>query len=792
MDNHTFDVLNYKQIVEKVSKLCSTKIANELAKKISPVANKKYIEKRLEEASAGKELIKEFGVPPFGGIKDLREIIKNLKKESVLSIENIVDIRDTLYGIKRLNEYFEDVKNESNSRTVERNYQTIIDKSDELHIYSDISSAIDKIIDDFGDIKDNATKKLQSLRNDIVKIENRIKNKLEDIVYGKKYSDMLQDKLITRRDNRYVIPIRQEYKNVFSGIVHDRSSSGLTIFMEPMAVVKLNNDLREIKSEEKAEIYRILKWISRKIASRINDIELDLKNISIIDFVFARAKYSEEINGTAPELNEKGEINIIQGRHPLLKNDPVPIDVQAGKDFNTLIITGPNTGGKTVALKTVGLFVLMIESGFHIPASNKSSISVFDNVYADIGDEQSIEQNLSTFSSHMNKIHEFLKKASSRSLVLLDELGVGTDPEEGAALGISILEKFKEKKVVTIATTHYSQLKSYAYSSDGVENASVEFDIETLKPSYRLIMGVPGGSNAFEIALRLGIPEDIINNSKEMLDESGLEVDLIINELNSERKKVRNLRINLEQKERDNKNLQEEYHEKIKKLDEKEENIIKEAKDEANNIISRLQKESKEIIRDLKEKTFNEKADIDRKDTEIHKKIKKLKRQYKDNNKDDGVNNDNIEIGDTVRVKSLGQKGEVIEINHEKEKAVIQAGILKVNVSLNKLKKAEMPDTTQEDMIKKYQLNKSSKITNKIDLRGNRYDEARHKLTKYIDNVLLAGYKEVEIIHGKGTGALREAVSEVLESHPHISSYRLGRQEEGGSGVTIAQFNQQV
>jgi DNA mismatch repair protein MutS2 len=559
----------------------------------------------------------------------------------------------------------------------------------------------------------------------------------------------------------------------------------MTIFMEPMEVVKLNNELREVKEEEEREIYRILQQLTYQVAGFAQDIKDSLKQVTILDQIFAKAKYSEKVNGTAPSLNDEGIIKIKEGRHPLLKNEPVPITIEAGDGFNNLVITGPNTGGKTVSLKTVGLFVLMVQSGLHIPAAEGSLIGVFNKIFADIGDEQSIEQNLSTFSSHMNNINTFLEKADSKSLILLDELGAGTDPREGAALGIAILEKLKSKNAITIATTHYSQLKSYAYSFPNVENASVEFDLESLKPTYRLIMGVPGGSNAFEIALRLGLPEEIVKEARKLIDKKELEVENIITELNNERNHYQELREEAEYNHRKAQEMKEEYEEKLKKLEEEQKETIREAKQKAKQIIKRAEKKSKNIIRDLKDKAQATRPELDREATEINKELKEFKSdlEIKREEESEEESKEEIKKGMTVRVKNLGKKGRVVDF--EGDKAIVEAGVMKINADVDDLIPIEMPDVHKERMVKKYQVKKNQATTNSLDLRGMRYDEAQRKLDKYLDDVRLAGYSTVEVIHGKGTGALRKAVEEVLEGNKHVDGYRYGNQSEGGMGVTI-------
>ncbi len=787
MNTHTFEVLELEKILVELKQYAATGIAGEIIDKLKPVNNLSYVRNRLQEVTAGKELLGQYGSPPFGGIKDLRQIMKKAGKDIVLPTGEILDVKTSLVGFRNIKNYFDSIISDSDPELIDKRYAIVIDEAKKIKGLNDLVREIDHCIDDYGEVKDTASRKLRSLRDSIEKIENNIRDKLESIIRGTRYQSMLQDTLITRRENRYVVPVKKEYRNTFSGIVHDQSASGMTIFMEPMAIVKLNNHLREVRNQEELEVYRILQELTNKIKTHLDTIKINLQTTSILDVIFARALYSEAIDGTEPEVNDRGIIDIKRGRHPLLKNEPVPIDIEVGGDFKTLIITGPNTGGKTVALKTVGLFVLMVETGLHIPAERESNLSIFAKVYADIGDEQSIEQNLSTFSSHMNKIRDYLNNADDNSLVLLDELGVGTDPREGAALGIAVLEELKSRNAITVATTHYSQLKSYAYSYDGVNNASVEFDIETLQPTYRIIMGVPGGSNAFEIALKLGIPDNIINRARSLIDKNEIKVEDIIDDLNHERKKYLELRKDMEEKNRVVSNLKEKYERMVTDLEEQRQKTKEEARRRAEEIIDEVRKKTRAIISDLKEKDFILRSDVDREASEINEKLKELEGDYAEREEPQSPEIDeDIAVGDEVRIKSVGQKGEVIKLDRDKKEATVQAGIMTVNASMGDLTRVKIEEDDDKKILNKYQVKKSAKVSPSLDLRGKRYEEAQRILDKYLDDAFLAGYKDVEIIHGKGTGALREAVQEVLEKNPHIPSYRYGKQEEGGMGVTIA------
>lgn len=790
MEFNSIEILELDKIKTEVKGFTATDIGKEIIEGLKPVADRDYVEKMLQEVTIACKLLNDFGTPPFGGIRDLREIIKKVDKGIVLSISDLMDVLSTLGAFKSMKKYFDEVINNFDPRIIENYYSLVTDEGEKISVLSKLEKELDRCLDDYGEIEDNASSKLASIRSEINKLGNRIKNKMDSIVKSNKFQDILQDNVITRRQDRYVVPVKSEYRNLFQGIVHDQSASGMTLFMEPMAIVKMNNRLRELRSDEEQEVFRILQRMTAMIEDELEIIKENLKITTMLDVVFARGEYSRKIDGMAPEINDTGYISIKQGRHPLLREEAVPIDIAVGDDFKTLVITGPNTGGKTVALKTVGLFVLMVETGFHIPVAHGTIISVFKNVFADIGDEQSIEQNLSTFSSHITRIKFFLKHADKKSLILMDELGAGTDPREGAALGIAIMERLRKREVSTVVTTHYSQLKSYAYNQDGVENASVEFDLKTLKPTYKLLMGIPGGSNAFAIAERLGIPGEIVGEARDLLSGDDIEVEKIITGLNEERKKYSRLKDDYTRKEQKASQLEKRYRELLNSIDERKEKIIREARQEAAEIVDRAKKQSKNILQELKNKEFTSRSEVDRLGTEINKEFKIVDDNLADENttgreQDRQENGKDLSVGDQVRIQSVGRKGEVVHIDKDKNEATVQAGVITIRADLKELVKVEMPDKKKEEMVKKYRVSKAERVSSKLDLRGDRYEDAQRKLDKYLDDVFLARLKQVEVIHGKGTGAIRDAVHDILKEHPHISSYRLGRQEEGGSGVTI-------
>ncbi|MCG8512802.1 MAG: endonuclease MutS2 [Halanaerobiales bacterium] len=787
MEGKILETLELNKIIEEVQEYAATELGNEIIGALSPSTDYHYIKRGLTEVTAGRMMLEEHGSPPFGGVRDIRSVMKKVAKGIVLSSRELIDVKTTIGGFKSLYNYFNEIIANLDPDSAKNQLTVVTEQGLKLIALPKLEKELERCLDEYGEVKNKASNRLASLRREMDGIGNRIRERMEGIVRGNKFKDMLQDNLITRRGDRYVVPVKHEYRNIFGGIIHDQSASGMTVFMEPLAIVKLNNRLRELKQEEEKEVYRILQELTALLGKEQHIVEDNMAITAQLDVVFARAEYSRKINGIAPTLNQQGMVRIVQGRHPLLKQGVVPLDLSVGEDFSTLVITGPNTGGKTVALKTIGLFVLMVETGFHLPAAPGTDIALFRQVFADIGDEQSIEQNLSTFSSHISRIKEFLEKADQDSLVLMDELGAGTDPREGAALGIAILDELRARKVTTVATTHYSELKGYAYTSKGVENASVEFDLETLRPTYRLLMGIPGGSNAFEIAYRLGIPVEIIEAGRGLISSKEIEIEEIITGLNEQRKKYQELRQSYEKKERETAELAGNYHSLLENLKAEKLEVVKLAREEAAQIVTTARKKAKNIIQGLKKADFNSRSALDRTAQQINEQLKGMETELTDRHRtEDAVVTGEIAIGDQVRLKKIGQQGEVLEIDREKQEVTIQAGIMRVKARRADLVKVELSEQQQQELVQHYRVSKTARVSPKIDLRGERYEIAQQRLDKYLDDVFLTGLKQVEIIHGKGTGALRVAVKDQLEKNPHVSSYRPGRQEEGGTGVTIA------
>ncbi len=604
------------------------------------------------------------------------------------------------------------------------------------------------------------------------------------------YSQYLQDSIYTMRGDRYVLPVKSEHKSMVPGLVHDQSASGSTLYIEPMGLVNLNNEIKELKLSEKAEIERILAELSLEIYDDISAIEIDANILWELDFIFAKAKFANDLNCTIPSVNEDGIVDIIQAKHPLIdRKVVVPMDIYMGKKFKSLVITGPNTGGKTVTLKTIGLLHIMALSGLMIPARENSTVGFFNEVFADIGDEQSIEQNLSTFSSHMTNIVNIIDKADEKSLVLFDELGAGTDPTEGAALAVAILENLKKRGSSIVATTHYSELKVYALKTEGVENASVEFDVETLRPTYRLIIGIPGKSNAFEISKRLGLPNFIIEDARENITSETLKFEDLIQNLQDRNLKAEAYKREAENLKADALKIKDKYDSKLKKLQNTRDKIYMEAQREAKNIIKEAKDESDKIVREMHEMERLGYTSEARKNLEMHRKkinqkLDETESKLYINKSDDGEKLENVKEGEEVFLPSLNQNVIVLTTPDNRDEVQVQAGIMKVSAKLKDLRAPKGISKQQKKKKREAKLNFKS-VSSSVDLRGMDSIEASYTTDKYLDDAYMGGLKEVVIIHGKGTGVLRNSINEMLKHHSHVKTYRLGEYGEGGTGVTV-------
>lgn len=791
MNEKTLKVLEYNKIIELLLEKAESELGKNRIKEIKPLTELEDIEHLQSQTEEAYSLLIKRGTPPLFGINTIAPEVRRAEMGGVLSPGGLLRIADSLRVSRGLKNYIRETKEEKNSI-----YPIIEELVEELRVYRHIEDEIDIAIISENEISDNASSALRSIRRQIVSKNDAVKSKLNSIIGSQSNKKYLQDSIVTIREGRYVIPVKSENRGNVPGLVHDMSSSGATLFIEPMAVVQLNNELRELELKEREEIERILRVLSNLVAEEAEGIANNQKILQELDFIFAKGKLALDMRATKPVLNQKGIINIKKGRHPLLNvKKVVPIDVYLGKDFNSLIITGPNTGGKTVTLKTIGLLTLMAQSGLHIPADFNSEVAVFDQVFADIGDEQSIEQSLSTFSSHMVNIVDILENVHYNSLVLFDELGAGTDPTEGAALAMSILDHLLKLNVRTIATTHYSQLKLYALTTEGVKNASVEFDVETLSPTYRLLIGVPGKSNAFEISQRLGLQNYIIDYARNLISKENVEFEDVLQAMEKDRIATEENRAEAERYRLEVEKLKEDLENEKNKTRDMREKILQKAKEEARNILRLAKDDADSIVGELREISSEIEKDRNKKIQEAQEKMKARLNKAEGEVSKDILNvksnkpPKNLRVGETVEVLTFNQIGTVLEGPDENGNVWIQVGIMKINSHISTLKrtKHESKDKIQGST-KAILSSKSRNISSEIDLRGKNLDEAFLDLDKYLDDAYIAGLKEINIIHGKGTGVLREGIKSYLRSHRYVRTSRLGTLSEGGDGVTVVEI----
>ena len=665
-----------------------------------------------------------------------------------------------------------------------------------LNTYREIEDEIFAAIISAEEISDNASPNLRTIRRQTKLKNDGIRTKLNSIINSQDNKKHLQDSIITIREGRFVVPVKQEARGNFPGLIHDQSASGATLFIEPMSIVNLNNELKELELKEKQEIEKILTELTGLLSEDTQGIKENQKLLAKLDFIFSKGKLSLTMNGSKPLINNDGYVNIKKGRHPLLDaKEVVPTDVYIGKDFTTLLITGPNTGGKTVALKTVGLFTLMTQSGLQIPVDSGSEMAVFKSIFADIGDEQSIEQSLSTFSSHMTNIVDILENVEDNSLILFDELGAGTDPTEGAALAMSILNYLHSRDIRTVATTHYSELKVYALSTDGIENASVEFDVETLSPTYKLLIGVPGKSNAFEISRKLGLQDFIIDSAKNFISTDNIEFEDVLAKIERDRTEIEKSKSDTLRLEEESDRLRVELQEKIEKLEKSKENVLRNAREQARDTLVKAREESQEILENIKSISTDIEKETQARLQEAKDKLKgslddvEGKLSEKILSKKSAKPLTSVKVGEDVRILSLEQNGTIVTPPDNDGNVVVQVGIMKVTVPIDTIEKSKSVEQAKtQRSAKKVMKSKSRDIKTEIDLRGKDLEEASYEVDKYLDDVSLSGVKQVSIIHGKGTGVLRKGIGQLLKSHRHVKSSRLGGFSEGGDGVTIVEM----
>ncbi|GAW92264.1 muts2 family protein [Calderihabitans maritimus] len=779
--------LELPKILAKLKECCTSSLGKKLVEELHPSADIGEVSTRLQETTEAREVLRRYPLVPLGGIREIEEPLRKAQIGRLLEPFELLAVVDTLRASRRLKKFLLEI---------EGDFPLLKKEAASLAVLREIEREVNEAITPEGEVADHASAELLRIRKQIRNIQDRIKKHLESILRSPEQQKYLQEKIITLRGDRYVVPVKQEYRSFFPGLVHDQSASGATLFIEPMAVVELNNELRRLKAAEQKEIEAILAQLTTLISAKIPQIRETLQALARIDFIMAKGRLSERMDAGLPSLNQEGRIKLIGARHPLIPGSVVPISLHLGKDFDILVITGPNTGGKTVTLKTVGLLTLMAQCGLHVPAEAGTELAVFGQVFADIGDEQSIEQSLSTFSSHMTNIVNILQVADDNSLVLLDELGAGTDPTEGSALAIAILEYLQQKRAKTIATTHYSELKIFAFNTDRVENASVEFDIDTLQPTYRLTIGLPGRSNAFEIASRLGLSPEVVNRARQHLSGEEMRLTELLQELEEKRRVSERERKEIEKLKGQLELLKNELELKKAELEQKEARILKEAYEKGQEIIKEYRQKAEAVVKEM-EYTLDEefrKARV-RAEQQAREKLKDMDRQLdeeidKYTPAQKGTAPSTVKPGDYVEIPRLQQKGYVVSEPNTQGEVQVQVGILKLNVPLKDIRLASGDKATEEQKasIGRIMAEKTKNIRPEIDLRGMTVEEAVAAVERYLDDAVLSGLARVFIIHGKGTGALRTAIREYLSEHKQVKNFWFGSPKEGGTGVTVVEL----
>lgn len=784
MNNNYLEKLEFNKIKEILSTFSCTYIGKEYCANLFPTSLKEDVKYSLKETQEAVNLISRNSCPSFYEIADISIHLKNLESNNTLSIKSLLELTTILKLANELKEYF-------NKDFIENNdYPILCNLFIDLYSNKNIIEKINLCIIDENTIDDKASKALSSIRKKQKNLEQDIKNKLNQMIHSSTYSKFIQDSLVTIRNDRFVIPVKEEYRSQIKGFVHDISNAGSTVFIEPISIFEMNNELNQLKIDENIEIEKILKDLSSLFYPYIEQLKMDSDLIGKLDFIFAKAKFSNSLNAITPIINDKKEINLINARHPLIdKNKVVPISVNIGNTFSVLLITGPNTGGKTVTLKTIGLLSCMACSGLNIPADEHSSIYVFDEIYTDIGDDQSISDSLSTFSSHMTNIVEITKKVTQNSLVLVDELGSGTDPIEGANLAISILEFFKNKKCITIATTHYQELKQYALVTNDFENASVEFDVNTLSPTYKLLVGIPGKSNAFAISKKLGLSDNIINKAKSLMSSDAVNIEellktiyddksLIEKEKEEIQKQLNQINLLRKSLERDNSLLKQQELDLINNAKTKARNILLDAKEEATNIIKQLNnsKDSNQI------NTLRNKLNTD---------IKNIKITNSKNSSKEHIPSEEIKPNMEVYIPTFNKNGIILSHVNKSNEVQVQVGNIKTNININNIEKISTSNKTNETSNTNSgytKISKTKNIKSEINVIGLNVEEAIFVVDKFLDDCSLAKLQNVRIVHGKGTGKLRTGIHSFLKNNPHVKSFRLGTYGEGEMGVTVVEL----
>ena len=778
MNTKSIEKLEFNKVCDILKKYSSTYIGRNYINKLHPMNNKNEIEKSLKQVSNASTVLYRKGMIPLEEIENTTEHIKRLRSNMFLSAKQLLDLANILKVSSNLKDYFF-----SQEIDIEE-FTNIYDLFKNLYTNLQIQNTIFSSIIDDKNISDNASKELASIRKKQKNKEVEIREKLNSYLHSK----YMQEPVITIRSGRFVIPVKNEYRLEVKGFIHDISSSGSTVFIEPISVFDLNNDLNSLKNDENIEIEKILQKLSALFFPLVENLENDINLIGLIDFIFAKAKYSNSIDGTEPIINNDKILVLKSSWHPLIdKNLAIKNDIIIGEKYTSLIITGPNTGGKTVTLKTAGLLTLMALSGLHIPAKEGSSVFIFDNVFADIGDEQSIQDSLSTFSSHMTNISSILKEATENSFVLLDELGSGTDPIEGSSLAISILERLSKQKTLTLSTTHYPEIKHFALITDGFENASVEFNLETLSPTYKLLIGVPGTSNAFSISKKLGIPDEIINRAKEFIDSEKINIEELLTNIYKDKQLIESEKEEIFQNSKKIEELKKSLEFDFSELENQKKNIIIDAKSKARDILISAKEDANTIIKDIEKSSNTKSANSLR--NNLNKKIEELSYTNDNSQKLNNISIVDLKEGMNVFVKKINQNVTILSISKE-GKIQVQTSLGKMYFEIEDIEIANNK-SNNSNVKKDYSSKKDFKvksISSEINVIGQTVDEACFSIDKYLDNCYLVGLNSIRIVHGKGTGALRKGIHEFLKTHPHVKSFRVGTFGEGEMGVTVVEI----
>ena len=784
MNNKVLQILEFNKIIEKLTAYASCEPGVRLCSKLRPDIDFHTIVQNQEETAAAVNRLRLFGNLTFPSVSDIGESLKSLAVDSSLSLNELYKIKILLEVVEKAYSYKEKADNENYSDSLSEYFE-------ELSPVKDLKKELDRCIVSEDQVADSASSNLSKLRRQLKNIESRLHTELNNILQA--HREYMMDAIITQRNGSYCLPIKSEYKNRVQGIIHDQSSTGSTVFIEPIAIVRMNNEIKEIEIAEALEIEKILFDLSKNTAAYTYELDINNKLVAKLDFIYAKARLANQMKASKPLFNEDSVIELKEARHPLL--DPkqvVPVNISLGSGYKLLIITGPNTGGKTVLMKTVGLLTVMGQSGLHIPAFDGSRLSVYKNVFADIGDEQSIEQNLSTFSAHMKNIIYILKAADDKSLCLFDELGAGTDPTEGAALAIAVLDELKRRGSSIMASTHYSELKVYALNTEGVENASCEFDVETLRPTYRILIGVPGKSNAFAISQKLGLPMDIISEARKHISSDAISFEDLITKLETDRIALEKSRLEIEKKEREISSLKSSYDKSLEKINSQKEKLLEKARQEAQSILEEAKETADSTIRNINKIASGLGAPLEKERDRLRNSIKENESKNKKNivKSSPAKKVESVNIGDSVFIHSLNLKGTVSTLPNDKGILTVQTGIIssKVNIKDLELLDEKNDNTLKRTATRRSQGLKSLHISPEVNLIGMNVDEACSVLDKYLDDALLAHLEYVRIIHGRGSGALQKGIHAYLKRQSFVKSFKLAEFDDGGNAVTIVRF----